>query len=191
MVGLHTAQLTQPLGRPAGGGGQGGVQPHVVEEGQHPPEGGGLAGARAAGKQHDLGPGRQLHGGALLGGVGDALVTLDPVENAVKVLRRQQLFPAHLGQPLGHKALRLVQVEEVDRLLPRRLLLDDLTPLQQSLQPVPQGVQVLQAQQLGGGGKQLPPGQKGVAVVQVVAQLKEQPGFQPLGVVPLHALVQE
>ena len=54
---LHPAGLPQALGRTAGGGRQGGLQPQGVEESQHPPQGGGLACAGAAGEQHHLGPG--------------------------------------------------------------------------------------------------------------------------------------
>ncbi|MPN40422.1 hypothetical protein SDC9_187959 [bioreactor metagenome] len=67
------AKLTHPFGRPAGGRRQHHVQPHSLEQGHNAPDGGGLAGAGAAGQNQNSGPGRQRHGLTLLVGVGDAL----------------------------------------------------------------------------------------------------------------------
>ena len=91
-----------------------------------------------------------------------------------------------LPQPEGHILLRLAQIMEVDGLLPGHRLLHHLAPLQQGLQRLLQGL-LPHTDELGRGGQQLAPGEKGVAVVQVVGQLEEQPRLQPLGVVPLHA----
>ena len=59
-----------------------------------------------------------------------------------------------LPQPEGHILLRLAQIMEVDGLLPGHRLLHH-------------------TDELGRGGQQLAPGEKGVAVVQVVGQLEE------------------
>ena len=86
--GLGGAQLPQPLGCPAGGGGQGGFQTHGLKQGQHAPQAGGLAGARPAGEQHHLPLGRLPHRLELLGGIGDPLGPLDLLQQAVQTIRR-------------------------------------------------------------------------------------------------------
>ena len=56
--GLRPAQLSQPLGRPARWGRPGRCRsPRCVKQGQDPPQGGGLAGARPPGEEHHLLPG--------------------------------------------------------------------------------------------------------------------------------------
>ena len=85
--GLSGTQLPQTLGRPAGGGGQGSLQPHGLEQGQHAPQAGGLSGARSAGEQHHLPLGRLSHRLELLGRVGDPLGPLDLLQQAVQPLR--------------------------------------------------------------------------------------------------------
>ena len=72
---------------------------------------------------------------------------------------------------------------EVDGLLPGHWLLHHLAPLQQGLQRLLQGL-LPHTDELGRGGQQLAPGEKGMAVVQVVGQLEEQPRLQPLGSSP-------
>ena len=116
--GLCAAQFPQPLGRPARGSGQGGVQAHGLEQGQHPPQTGGLARARAAGEQHHLPLGGQLHRLALLGGIGDALVPLDAPQQPLHVAGGLQLVFAHLPDAPGDERLRLIQAGEIDPVLP-------------------------------------------------------------------------
>ena len=184
--GLGGAQLPQTFGRPAGGSGQGGLQPHGLEQGQHAPQTGGLAGARPAGEQHHLPLGRLPYRLELLGGIGDPLGPLDLLQQAVQTIRRQKLRPAHLAHPLGNIGLRLIQSGEIDRLLSRHLVQVHLAPDGQGLQPLLQ-LFLPALQQLGGGPHQLLGGEEGVTVVPVVVgQLKQQAGLQPLGVVRRH-----
>ena len=184
--GLSGTQLPQTLGRPAGGGGQGSLQPHGLEQGQHAPQAGGLSGARSAGEQHHLPLGRLSHRLELLGRVGDPLGPLDLLQQAVQPLRGQKLRPAHLAHPLGDVGLRLIQGREIDRLLSRYLVQVHLAPDGQGVQTLLQR-SLLALQQLGGGPHQLLGGEKGVAVVPVVVgQLKQQAGLQTLGIVRRH-----
>ena len=182
---LRPAQLPQALGRPACGGGQGGVQAHGLEQGQHPSETGGLARARAAGEQHHLALGGQLHRLALLGGIGDALVPLDAPQQALHVAGGQQLVLAHLPDAPGDEGLRLVQAGEIDPVLSGHPLPLHAAPGGQVVQTV---LQLLSrhAEQLGGGPHQLALGQKGVAVIQIVGQFEQKARLQPLGVLRLH-----
>ena len=76
-LGLPARQLAHALGCPPGGGRQHDVQPHFLEQGHNAPDGGGFAGAGAAGEDNHPGPRRQLHRLPLLGRVGDALLRLD------------------------------------------------------------------------------------------------------------------
>ena len=181
--GVGGAQLPQALGRPAGGGGQGGVQPHGLKQGQHPPQAGGLAGARPAGEEHHLPGGGHLHRLALLGGVGDALLPLDAGDDPVQPVGGQQLRLAHLPDAVGDVGLRLVQGGDVHGVLAGDGLPVQFAPIGQGLQPLLQQV-AGRFQQLPGGGDELLGGEEGVAVVPVVVgELKEQSGLQPLGVV--------
>lgn len=52
--GLGAAGFGKPLGRPAGGGREGGAQLQMVEQRQNAPERGGFSGARPAGEEHHL-----------------------------------------------------------------------------------------------------------------------------------------
>ena len=131
---LRAAQLPQPLGGPPRGGGQGGLQPQGIEQGQHSTQGGGLAGARSAGEEHHLAGGGQLHCLALLWGIGDALLGLDAVDEFLQPMGGHDLPRRQLPQPEGHILLRLAQIMEVDGLLPGHRLLHHLAPLQQGLQ---------------------------------------------------------
>ena len=169
--GLLAAGLRHALGRPPGGGGQGGLQAQGVKQGQHPPQGGGLAGARPAGEQHHLAAGGQLHRAALLAGVHNALPGLDAVNEPVQPLGGQHLPLAHLAQPHGHIALRLIQPRGIAGGDPGDVLPDHLSPLHQLLQPLFQAVP-LHADQRGGGGQQFVLGQEHMAVVRVVLQFK-------------------
>ena len=187
---LGAAGFAEPLGRPARGGAQGGLQSQVVEEGEHPPQAGGLAGARPAGEQHHLPPGRHAHCLPLLGGVLDALGGLDAVDDAREPLRRQQLPLAELGEAEGHIGLRLLHLGQIAGVLTRHGLPHDLSPLRQGVQGLGEGQTVLQPQKLAGGPRQLAGGEEGVPVHQVVPELEEEPGFPPLGVLSRRAQVQ-
>ena len=166
-LGLPGAQLAHALGRPARGGQQQNCQAHALQQGDDAPGGGGFAGAGAAGQQQHPAPGRQLHRPALLGRIGDALAGLHLGDDFVHI------FPGLPGrvpqgqQPPGHLCLRLIQALEIAGLHPRHLLLNDDAPGQQTVQGRLQGVGV-RADELGGGGQQLVPGQEHMAVVQVV-----------------------
>ena len=131
---LGGAQFPQTLGRPAGGGGQGSLQPHGLEQGQHAPQAGGLSGARSASEQHYLPLGRLAHRLKLLGCVGDPLGPLDLLQQAVQPLRGQEFCPAHLAHPLGDISLCLIQGGEIDRLLSRHLVQVHLAPDGQCIQ---------------------------------------------------------
>ena len=184
--GFGPAGLPQALGGPARGGGQGGVQPQGVEEGQHPPQAGGLAGARPAGKEHHLPLRRQSHRLALLGGVDNALPGLDAVDEGLQPLRGQELPGAHLLQPEGHIFLRLLDGGQIAGVLPGHLLPDHPALVFQGVQAVGEGG-LLHPQELPGGPQQLSDREKGVAVVEVVGELEEEPRLQALGVLSVGA----
>ena len=182
-VPFGAAQLPHPLGRPARGSGQGGLQAHSLKERQHPPQGGGLTCAGAAGEEHHLPPGTELHRQTLLGRVFDPLGLLCPFNEPVQVLGGIKLVVAHGGYPLSHMALGLPEVPQVAGFLPRHLLPDHFSQGEEAVQRVGQGLPVRQLQQRSGGLKELSPGQEGVAVVQIVLQRIEKPGLHPLWVV--------
>ena len=92
-------------------------------------------------------------------------------------------------QPPGHLGLRLIQALEIAGLHPRHRLLDDDAPGQQPVQGGLQGVRVA-VDQLGGGKKQLVPGQEHMAVVQIVGQLICKGGLHPAGAVAVEAHAQ-
>ena len=108
-VGILSTGLAHTLGGPPGGGGQSGLQPQVVKEGQHAPQRGGLTRARTSREQHHLAACRQLHSVPLLLGIGDALAALDVLQQLVQIVGRGELHGAHLAQAHGHIALRPVQ----------------------------------------------------------------------------------
>ena len=170
---LHARQLAHALRRTARGGRQHDVQPHFLKQGHDAPDGGGLAGAGAAGQQDDANLRRQLHRLPLQGRVGNALFLLDfrhgPVcEAALIGVHFQQCQQAgaggglclpqppqvhrlHIGDPLDHHGMMLRQGVQG-----RFHLLDPA------------------AQQLAGGGKQLILRQKHMAVILVIGQFKSE-----------------
>ena len=158
----------------------------MVKEGQNAPERGGLAGAGAAGEEHHLLAGGGFHGLHLEGGVGDALLPLDAVDESVQILGGTEFLSLHGQKLVGHIGLAVVELAQVAGILPGDLLPDDLVPVQKPLHDRFQGV-LRGAQKLGGGGKELAVGQEDVAVVQVVGQGVEKACLQTEGVVSLDA----
>ena len=185
-LGLRSGELAHPLGRPARGGRQHHVQAHLPEQGRNGPDGGGLSGAGAAGENQHVFPGRQLHGLALLGGIGDALgpfqlVHRPPGGDPALGLRRQQGLQAQLGG-----ALRLPQPPEVTGVHIGHPLLNHLSPANKLVQGQLRAL-LPALEELGRGGHQLPPGEEDVAVVFVVAQLKAHRRLEPGPAVGLKA----
>ena len=182
---LGAAQLPQPLGSSSCGGSQGGLHSHGFEEGQHTLQAGGLARTGAAGEEHHLPVGRRHHCLHLLRGILDALLPLDIPQKPVQLLGGEQFLPAHLDDAACDKLLGLVELGQIDRVLSGDLLPLDLSP---ALQLVQCRVQKLsrQTQQDGGGLDELPGGEEGMSVVQVVGQLEQQPRLQTQGVLRLH-----
>ena len=179
--GLRPAGLCQALGRPPGGGGEGRAQPQVVKEGQDPPEGGGLAGARPPGEEHHLLPGGGFHRLHLEGGVGEALVPLDLHQQVLQVVWGAELPPVHGQQGVGHIGLTVVELVQVAGVLPGDGVPDDPPLVQQVLEAGLHGVGLPPQQPLG-RGQELGVGEKDVAVVQVVGQGVQDPRLQPEGV---------
>ena len=166
-LGLPGAQLAHALGCPARGGQQQHRQAHALQQGHNAPGGGGLAGAGAAGQQQHPGPGRQRHGLTLVRGIGNALLAFHLGDDLVHIFPG---LPRRIPQgqkPPGHPGLRLIQAQQIAGLDIGHLLLNDDAPGQQTVQGRLQGVGV-RADELGGGGQQLVPGQEHMAVVQVV-----------------------
>ena len=181
-LGLHARQLAHPLRRPARGGRQHDVQPHFLEQGHNAPDGGGLAGAGAAGQEDDAGLRRQLHRLPLQGGVGDALLLLDLRHGPVRVPALVRVHVQQHHQPGAGGGLRLPQPPQIHRL-------HIGNPLDHHSMALRQGVQgrfhLLHptAQQLAGGVQQLVLGQEHMAVIFVVGQFKGHRRPEPLAAV--------
>ena len=135
-------------------------------------------------------PGRQLHRLPLGWGVGDALLLLDLADDllhpACHVLRPVRLTGEHPPQLLRHGHLRLVEPAQVAGVHPGHRLAADGPPGQK----LPQGglrLLRLAVDELEDGAQELVPGQKDVAVVEVVGQLEEDGGLHPAPAVPVKA----
>ena len=184
---LPGAQLPQPLGRPPRGGHEQDFATDPVQHGHDPPHGGGLPGAGAAGEQHNPLPGRQLHRPPLFGGVGDPLPGLDLLQNGVHpdVVRPVRLAGQHPAQLLRDAGLRLVEPPQIAGLHPGHPLAADGPPADEVVQGDLHRLRRA-VDELGGGGDELVPGQKDVAVAQIVGQLEEHRGLDPPSAVPGH-----
>ena len=186
--GLAAGQLAQPLGGPAGGGAEGHPLGLRLEDAEDGLDGGGLAGAGAAG-QHQTVLGHRLTDGLpLLGRIGEALGQFQHLEVLFQPADAL-LFPPHQGrQPVGDGLFGLEQVGQVDVLGPVPAVGGQPPLVQAASQGVGQLVGRLVDEGRGGGHQTLPR-QAGVAVAGVMAQGAQQGGLQPLGAVPLHLVI--
>ena len=185
-LGLPARHLRQALGGTARGGQQGHIQAHAVKERHDATDGGGLAGAGAAGEQHHAPLRRQGHGLALGGGIGDARLALQLVDDPLRAAEGVGTVVGHGQQPLGHRRLRLV---EGPKIAARHLAygaLADSVAVQHTVQRRLHRVAV-HVHQCGGGGKQLLPGQEHVTVAQIVGQLVGKGRLQAAGVLAAYA----
>ena len=184
--GLGAAGFGKPLGRPAGGGREGGAQLQMVEQRQNAPERGGFSGARPAGEEHHLPLGGGFHRLHLQGGVGETLFPLNSVQERVQVLWGAERFSLHLQQGVGHIGLAVVEPGQVAGILAGNFLPNDGPAVRQALQMVLQHGGLRPQQPLGGGQK-LGIGEKNMAVVQVVREGVEKPRLQAQRVVRLQS----
>ena len=172
-LGLHARQLAHALRRTARGGRQHDVQTYFLKQGHDAPDGGGLAGAGAAGQQDDANFRRQLHRLPLQGSVGNPLFLLNFRHGPVCKPALVGVHFQQCQQPGAGGGLRLPQPPQV-----HRLHIGD--PLDHHGVMLRQGVQCYfhlldpAAQQLAGGDKQLVLRQKHMAVILVIGQLKSE-----------------
>ena len=188
-LGLPARHLPQPLGCSPRGGQQQHVKAHPLIQRDDAPQGGGLAGAGAAGEQQHAAVRRQRHRLTLQGRVAHALLTLDVGDGLIHPHQPLHRRLHHGQQALGHEGLRLIQAGQVaachvgDGLFHHGIALNEL--VQRQLHRVR-----LHADELRCRQHQLLPRQEHMAVVQIVAELIEHGGVQTAGVVTAEAHAQ-
>ena len=187
-AGLAAGQLAQALGRAAGGRAQGHPLGLIFQQLQNGVDGGGLAGAGAAG-EHKAVLGHGLADGFLLQGrVGKALGQLQNLNVLVQSVGRVFAALRQHRQPVGDVLLRRQQVRQVDIRHPVEHFHAEFFGLNAFIQCGGQLFRRLM-DEIGRRFQQLGPGQAGVAVACVVAQRAQQSRFQPLSAVPFHMVI--
>ena len=187
-AGLTAGQLTQPFSRAAGGRTQGHPFRLIFQQLQNGVDGGGLAGAGAAG-EHKAVLGHGFADGFLLQGrIGKALrqfqnlnVFIQPVGGILAP------FCQH-GKPGGNVLLGFQQVGQINIRCAVKQLHPQFFGADALVQRSSQLFRRLM-DKIGCRFQQLGARQAGVAVARVVAQGAQQGRFQPLGAVAFHVVI--
>ena len=186
---ITSRQLRQAFCGPSRGRGQKGLSLQPVKEGQDPRQGCGLACTGSAGQNHDLSLGSQADGLLLLLGVGDVVFRLHGGNGSLRVMQDRRRCRGHAANALGDLALGLIILRQIDRRQTRDLVQLHTAQLRQPLQSSTDRRRV-QIQQRGRRFRQLVQGQKGMAVVEVIPQFKNDRRLHPAIIVAVKAQLQ-
>ena len=185
---LPARQLAQPLGCAARGGTEGHPLRLMLQQLQDGVDGGGLAGAGAAG-QYKAVLGHSLADGFLLERrIGEALRQLQDLNVPVKVADGVLAPPGQQSQPVGNILFRRQQVWQINIRCAVKHPNAEFLGLKAAVQ---RGRQLFRrlVDEIGRRIQQLCAGQTGVAVARVMAQGAQQGRFQPLCTVPFHMVI--
>ena len=186
--GLAAGQLAQPLGCPPGGGAEGHPLGLTLQNLEDCIDGGGLAGAGAAGQNQTVLGDRPADGLLLFGGIGKALGQFQHLDLLFHLVGSLFFPPDQSGQPGRDGLLGGQEFGQVDIISPVPTAGGQLPAVQAALQSG--GQFFVRLMDEGGRCRYQPfPGQTGMTVAGVVAQGPQQGRLQTLGTIPFHLII--